>query len=337
LPKSDIVHLAHGGGGRASTELVERIFLPALSNGYLAPLSDGALLPRIDGRLAFSTDSYVIDPIFFPGGNIGSLAVHGTVNDLAMCGAVPTYLSAGFILEEGLAMADLKKIADSMGEAARESGVQIVTGDTKVVPRGGADKIFINTAGIGIVPEGVNISASRVREGDAIILSGTIGDHGTSVLINRKGLMFDSKVESDSRPLNGLVRAMLEAEPDIHMMRDPTRGGLAAVLNEVAKASGTGMAIEERAIPVNEGVRAVCELLGLDVLHVANEGKLVAFVPKGSAKKVLDAMKKHPFGRDAAIIGTVGGAGAGRVEMRTSFIGNRIIEPLAGDQLPRIC
>ncbi len=337
MRQSDVIHLAHGGGGKSSSELVEKIFLPAFSNKFLASLSDGAVLPPTDGRMAFSTDSFVIDPIFFPGGDIGSLAVHGTVNDLAMCGATPLYLSAGFILEEGLPMADLKKIADSMGEAARESDVAIVAGDTKVVARGGADKIFINTAGIGVIPDGVNISASRVRAGDAIILSGTLGDHGTSVLIKRKGLRFDSPLESDSRPLHGLVRVMLDAETGIHMMRDPTRGGLASVLNEVAHASGQGMVIDEKAIPVNEGVKAVCELLGLDVLHVANEGKLVAFVPKDSAQKVLAAMKTHTFGRDAAIIGIVGGPPSGRVEMKTSFIGSSIIEPLVGDQLPRIC
>ncbi|MBI5177843.1 MAG: hydrogenase expression/formation protein HypE [Nitrospinae bacterium] len=337
LRRPDTVILAHGGGGRASAELVEKAFLPSLGNKFLAPLSDGAILPPLEGRLAFSTDSYVIDPIFFPGGDIGSLAIHGTVNDLSMCGATPVYLSAGFILEEGFPMADLKRIADSMGEAARESGVTVVTGDTKVVARGGADKIFINTAGIGVLPEGVNIAATRVREGDRIILSGTLGDHGTSVLIKRKGLKFDSPVESDSRPLNGLVREMLDAEPDIHMMRDPTRGGLAAVLNEVARAAGVGMVIEETAIPVNGNVAAVCELLGIDVLHVANEGKMVAFVPEASAERVLSVMKTHTFGRDAAIIGMVGGTSAGRVEMKTSFIGNRIIEPLAGEQLPRIC
>lgn len=337
MPKSEVVTLAHGGGGTASAELVAHIFLPHFENDFLLSLSDGALLPPIAGRIAVSTDSFVIDPIFFPGGNIGSLAVHGTVNDVSMCGAMPLYLTAGFIIEEGMPMADLEKIAKSMGAAARDAGVRIVAGDTKVVARGGADKIFINTAGIGVVPEGVTIGAQRVREGDKIILSGSIGDHGISVLIKRKGLKFDADIVSDSRPLNGIVQKMLEAEPDIHMLRDPTRGGLAAVLCEVARQGNVGILIEEQKIPVLEDVRGVCELLGMDVMHVANEGKLVAFVPAASADKVLAAMRAHPYGKEAAIIGTVGSVAPGRVEMKTGFLGNRIIEPLVGDQLPRIC
>ncbi len=337
MPKSEVVTLAHGGGGTASAELVARVFLPHFDNDFLKSLSDGALLPPIGGRIAVSTDSFVIDPIFFPGGNIGSLAVHGTVNDVSMCGATPLYLTAGFIIEEGMPMVDLGKIAASMGAAAREAGVRIVAGDTKVVARGGADKIFINTAGIGVVPEGVTIGAQRVREGDKIILSGSIGDHGISVLIKRKGLKFDADIVSDSRPLNGIVKKMLEAEPDIHMMRDPTRGGLAAVLCEVARQGNIGILIEENKIPVLEDVRAVCELLGMDVMHVANEGKVIAFVPERSAGKVLAAMRAHPHGTQAVIIGTVGAVAPGRVEMKTGFTGNRIIEPLVGDQLPRIC
>jgi hydrogenase expression/formation protein HypE len=335
--RPEVVTMADGGGGRAAAELVAKTFLPHLSNEHLAALSDGAILPPIDGRLAFSTDSFVVDPIFFPGGDIGSLAVHGTVNDLAVCGATPLYLSAGFIIEEGFSLADLRKIADSMGRAARNCGVLVVTGDTKVVARGCADKIFINTAGIGVVPKGVDISAKRVRDGDAIILSGSIGDHGMAIMSQRKGLKFDSPLKSDSSPLNGLTAEMLRAEPDIRMMRDPTRGGLAATLTEIARASGRGMVIEEDAIPVGENVRAFCELLGLDVLHVANEGKLVAFAPSATVGRVLSVMRAHPSGREAKIIGMVGGADPGVVEMRTSFLGRRIIEALAGDHLPRIC
>lgn len=332
-----VVTLADGGGGKSAAELVAKTFMPHLSNRYISALSDGAVLPPINGRLAFSTDSFVVDPIFFPGGDIGSLAVHGTVNDLAVSGAVPMYLSVGFILEEGFPLDDLEKIAKSMGNAAKQCSVSIVAGDTKVVARGSADKIFINSSGIGVVPDGVNISAERVGDGDVIILSGHIGDHGMAILSQRKGLKFDSPVISDSNPLNGLTETMLKVEPDIRMMRDPTRGGLAASLTEIAGASGKGMVIEEDAIPVNENVRAFCELLGMDVLHVANEGKLVAFAPSGSAGKLIDAMRSHPMGRHASIIGTVGGARPGTVEMKTSFLGRRIVDALVGDQLPRIC
>lgn len=337
MRKSELITLAHGGGGALSAELTQKIFLPEFSNPYLESLSDGAILSVSEKRLAFSTDSFVIDPLFFPGGDIGSLAVHGTVNDLAVCGSEPRFLSAGFILEEGLPIADLKKIVHSMGEAARECNVSIVTGDTKVVSRGSADKVFINTSGIGFIKDGIDISASRVKEGDKIILSGTIGDHGMAVLTRRKGLEFESEIRSDSQPLHDLVRAMLEVEKDIHMMRDATRGGLSAVLNEIAHSAGVKIVIEENAVLVNDNVRSVCEILGLDVLHVANEGKLVAFVPSETAEKVLDIMKKHPKGKDSSIIGTVTESGSARVEMKTSFIGSRIIEPLVGDQLPRIC
>lgn len=338
MGRPDSITLAHGGGGKASAELVDEIFLPAFKNRLLESLSDGAVFDRPEsGRLAFSTDSFVIDPIFFRGGDIGSLAVHGTVNDLAVSGSVPKYLSAGFVLEEGFPLEELRKIADSMGKAAKECGVAIVTGDTKVVARGAVDKIFINTSGIGFVPDGIDISPKRVKEGDRIIVSGTIGDHGISILTLRKGLEFETEIISDSQPLNTLVEKMLEAGPGIGMMRDPTRGGLAASLNEIASSSGKGILIEEKALPVNESVRVVCEILGLDLLNVANEGKLVAFVPADSAEKVLSAMKNHPAGRESAIIGTVGGVEAGRVEMKTEFIGNRIVEPLVGDQLPRIC
>lgn len=337
MRRPDVVTLAHGGGGKASAELVARIFLPAFKNRFLETLSDGALLPPPEGRIVFTTDSFVIDPIFFPGGDIGSLAVHGTVNDLAVSGAEPRYLSAGFIIEEGFPMEDLKRVADSMGRAAIDAGVNIVAGDTKVVARGAADKLFINTAGIGVVPPGVSISPARVQDGDVLILSGPIADHGMAVLTKRKGLDFKTPLISDSRPLNGLVREMLSAEPDIRMMRDATRGGLAAVLCEIARASGRGVMMDEKSIPVSEGARAVCELLGMDPLHVANEGTLAAFVPAASAEKVLAAMRRHPYGAQAAIIGSAGGAAPGTVEMKTAFLGSRIIEPLAGDQLPRIC
>jgi len=339
VSRRKFVTLAHGGGGKASSELIEELFMPEFSNELLESLSDGAVFnaPPGGGRLAFSTDTFVIDPVFFPGGDIGSLAVHGTVNDLAVSGAEPKYLSAGFVLEEGFSLKELKKIARSMGEAARMCGVSIVTGDTKVVARGGADKIFINTSGIGFMSDGVEISPKRVREGDSIILSGSIGDHGISILTLRKGLEFDTELVSDSRPLHELVKTMLTAETGIRMMRDPTRGGLSATLNEIAASSGNGIIIEEKAIPVKDSVRGVCEILGLDVLNVANEGKLVAFVPPESADRVLSVMREHPAGREASIIGSVGGTEPGRVEMKTEFIGNRIVEPLVGDQLPRIC
>jgi hydrogenase expression/formation protein HypE len=318
--------------------LIEEVFASEFSNEILDTMSDAAIIdaPK-SGKLAFSTDSFVIDPIFFPGGDIGSLAVHGTVNDVAVSGGIPMYISVGFVLEEGFPISDLKIIAASMGKAARECGVSIVTGDTKVVARGAADKVFINTSGIGFVPEGVELGPKRIEEGDLIIASGTIGDHGIAILTLRKGLEFDTKIVSDSQALNGLVKIMLETEPDIRMMRDPTRGGLAASLHEIAKASGKGIVIDEKALPVNVSVTAVCEILGLDILNVANEGKLIAFVPVKSGDKVVEAMRAHPAGAQAAIIGRVGGTEPGRVEMKTAFVGNRIIEPLVGDQLPRIC
>lgn len=338
MRRADIITLAHGGGGTISSRLTEELFLPAFKNPFLESLSDAAVFkPPQSGRLAFTTDSFVVDPIFFPGGDIGSLAIHGTVNDLAVSGAVPKYLSAGFVIEEGFSINDLKRIVNSMGEAAKKSGVSIVTGDTKVVPRGSADKLFINTAGIGYVPEGVDIAPQRVMEGDGIILSGTIGDHGMAVLTKRSGMQFETNLVSDSKPLNALAEKIIKAEPEVHMMRDPTRGGLAATLCEIAASTGKGILIEEKAIPINDNVRSVCEILGFDPLHVANEGKLVAFVPETSVDKVLSTMKNCTEGVDSAIIGTVGKAKAGRVEMKTAFIGNRIIEPTIGGQLPRIC
>jgi hydrogenase expression/formation protein HypE len=342
---SDKILLAHGSGGQLSHELVERLFLRYLNNPVLARLDDAAVLEVCDLRfaicdlrLAFTTDSYVVDPIFFPGGDIGKLAVCGTVNDLAMSGAVPLYLSAGFILEEGLPLADLERVVASMAATARAAGVQIVAGDTKVVERGKADGLFINTAGIGIVPAGVEVSSVRVRPGDTVILSGPVGDHGMTIMSQREGLRFEAPLVSDCAPLHGLVAAMLEVAPQaIHCLRDPTRGGLATVLNEVADKSGVGIEIEERAIPVRVAVRAACELLGLDPLYVANEGKLVAFVTPAAAAGVLAASVAHEYGREAALIGQVTAEHAGRVVLRTALGTRRILDMLAGEQLPRIC
>jgi len=337
MPSNKFITLAHGGGGSASADLLKKCFLPAYGNKTLNKLGDQAIISLNGARLAFSTDSYVVDPIFFPGGNIGSLAVHGTVNDLAVGGAIPRYLSVGYVIEEGFPLADLEAIAQSLAQAAGISGVQVVAGDTKVVARGSADKIFINTSGIGEVPPGVDIRPERVQPGDKIILSGTIGDHGIAVLTRREGLRFDVSIESDSAPLNDLVQTMLAVEPDIRMMRDPTRGGLASALNEIAQLSQTGMLIEEAAIPVLEEVKSVCEILGLDPLYIANEGKLAAFVPAATAPKILEAMKAHPLGKDAAIIGEVREADPGLVEMKTSFLGSRIVNMQTGEQIPRIC
>jgi len=332
----DKILLAHGSGGKLAHELVEKSFVKALANPFLAKLDDSAVI-ELSGKLAFTTDSYVVSPIFFPGGDIGKLAVYGTVNDLAMSGARPLYLSLAFIIEEGLSQAELNKIVASTQRAAQEAGVQIVTGDTKVVHRGSADKLFINTAGVGVIPEGVDISGSKARPGDRVILSGTIGDHGIAVLSQREGLSFSTRLESDCVPLNSLVAAMLAAGPDIHCLRDPTRGGLATTLNELAKQSKVGIRIEEEKIPVREEVLAACEMLGFDPLYVANEGKLVAIVPAEDADKVLEAMQENQYGKDAAIIGEVRAEHPGRVVMKTCLGASRIIDMLVGDLLPRIC
>jgi hydrogenase expression/formation protein HypE len=328
--------LAHGGGGSASADLLKKYFLPAYGNSILNQLGDQAVIKSPEGRLAFTTDSFVVDPIFFPGGDIGSLAVHGTVNDLAVCGAIPRYLSVGLILEEGFLLDDLESIAKSIAEAAKTSGVQVVTGDTKVVARGNADRIFINTSGIGELLGGIDIRPDRVKPGNKIILNGTIGDHGIAVLMQRKELNFEVDVKSDSAPLYDLVKTMLDVEPQITMMRDITRGGLASALNEIAQSSKTGIVIEEAAIPVLVEVKSVCEILGFDPLYIANEGKLAAFVPGESADKVLKAMKNHPLGENAAIIGEVSGE-SDVVEMKTRFGGNRVVAMQTGEQLPRIC
>ncbi len=339
LPIADYpqVLLAHGGGGTLTQQLIRKMFLPQFTNEFLQPLHDGAIVSIDGARLAFSTDSYVISPIFFPGGTIGELAVNGTVNDLSMCGAVPLYLSAGFILEEGLPMDDLWRIVVSMQSAARRAGVVLVTGDTKVVDRGKGDGIFINTSGIGRISPGVTIHPRRATPGDRILLSGRIADHGIAILSVREGLTFETELRSDTAPLNGLVGAMLEACPDIHVMRDPTRGGVAGVLNEIADEAGVGIRIVQESIPVGDQVRGACEMLGLDPLYVANEGKLLAFVPPDYADRVLSAMHRHEHGREAAIVGEVVADHPGVVTMRTTVGGPRVVDMIAGEQLPRIC
>jgi len=332
-----VIEMAHGGGGRAMARLIESIFLTSFANPLLNQRNDQACFAVEKGRLAMTTDSYVIQPLFFPGGDIGALSVHGTVNDLAMAGAVPLHLSAGFILEEGLPLADLARLVDSMGQAAREAGVAIVTGDTKVVEKGKGDGVFITTTGIGIIPDGVAPSGERARPGDAILLSGTLGDHGVAVMSRRENLSFETAILSDCAALHGLVAAMVAVAPDLHVLRDPTRGGLAATLNEIAQQSGVGMELVETAIPVKAQVRAACELLGLDPLNVANEGKLVAIVAPQDAEPVLAAMQAHPLGQDAARIGTVIEDADRFVVLKTGFGGTRMVDWLAGEQLPRIC
>ena len=331
------VLLAHGGGGKLSQDLVRKMFLPEFGNELLNPLHDGAIFPVETGRLAFSTDSYVINPIFFPGGDIGKLAVNGTVNDLAMCGAKPLYLSVALIIEEGLPMEDLWRVVRSMQQAAQEARVTIVTGDTKVVEKGKGDKLFITTSGVGVVEPGVTIGPKEARVGDKIILSGFIAEHGIAIMSVREGLEFESTMESDSAPLNGLVEKMLQAGRNIHVLRDPTRGGVAGVLNEIAQASEVGITISEDRIPLSEGVRGACEILGLDPLYVANEGKLLAFVPPAEAEAVLQAMRSHPYGRDAVIIGEVVAKHPGTVVMKSTVGGSRVVDMLSGEQLPRIC
>lgn len=336
------VELSHGSGGRAMRDLVDEVFLSAFDNAYLASLEDQARIPLAQlcaagDRLAFTTDSYVVDPLFFPGGDIGELAVNGTVNDLAVSGAVPLYLSCSVILEEGFALADLRRIVNSMARAAQMAGVQFVTGDTKVVPRGAADKLFINTSGVGAIPPGVEIAAARARPGDRILVSNFIGDHGVAILAARGDLSLQVAVESDTRPLNGLVRALLDACPQVHCLRDATRGGLATVLNEFAESADVCMQLDEAAIPVRDEVRGVSEILGLDPLYYANEGVLVAVVPASCAESALAALRAHPAGARAALIGEVTAAPAGRVVMRSGFGGERIVDMLVGEQLPRIC
>jgi hydrogenase expression/formation protein HypE len=331
------VVLGHGSGGKLMAELIRTLFLPAFRNEYLERLDDQAVVAAGGARLAFTTDSYVVTPIFFPGGDIGRLAVNGTVNDLAMSGARPLYLAAAFILEEGLAMDDLRRVVESMQAAAREADVLLVTGDTKVVNRGDADQVFITTTGLGVMEKPVEISAGRARPGDRVLLSGYVGDHGMAILSKRENLEFEGAIESDTAPLHGLVAAMLEASYDIHCLRDPTRGGLATTLTEFAAASGVGIELVESQIPVREAVRGACEILGLDPLYVANEGKLAAVVAPQAAQRVLDAMRAHPLGRDACIIGEVVTEHPRMVIMKTGIGGSRIVDTLFGEQLPRIC
>ncbi len=337
ISQHDRIVMGHGSGGKMTSELIERLFLPLFDNPHLAKLDDQAVLDFSSLRLAFTTDSYVVSPVFFPGGDIGRLAVNGTINDLAMSGARPLYLSAGFILEEGLALADLARIAASMRDACQAAGVTLVTGDTKVVNKGSGDQIFINTSGIGLVPDGVNISANQARPGDRVIVSGPIGVHGIAIMSVRAGIEFETQIESDTAPLHGLVQAMLEVTPRIHCLRDPTRGGLASTLNELAQASRTGIVIDEQRIPIPPEVRAACEILGLDPLYVANEGKLVAIVPPDKAEAIVARMRAHPYGHEATVIGGVVAEHPRMVVMKTRIGGTRVVDKMAGEILPRIC
>jgi hydrogenase expression/formation protein HypE len=343
LSRYEHVLLGHGSGGRLTADLIERLFVPAFANDVLCALEDQATisLAGMNGskapRLAFTTDSFVVRPIFFPGGDIGSLAVHGTVNDLAVGGAQPLFLSAAFILEEGLPMADLKRIVASMSEACAVAGVSLVTGDTKVVDRGKGDQVYITTSGIGLVPDGRSLSIRSARPGDVILVSGTIGDHGISIMSVREGIEFETVLESDSAPLNDLTRVMLEACPGIRCMRDPTRGGVSSALNELAAASHVGVELREAQLPIRPEVRGACEMLGLDPLYVANEGKLVAVAAKSDADRLLAVMRNHPLGQSAAIIGLVVDDHPGMVTMHSVVGGERVVTMLAGEQLPRIC
>lgn len=344
LPLRDYPHvvMGHGGGGALSRDLIEHVFLPAFSNPLLERLGDSTVVDLVDdlgggGRLALSTDSYVVRPLFFPGGSIGELAVNGTVNDLAMSGAKPLYLTAGFIIEEGLPIGDLAEVARRMGVAAARAGVRIVTGDTKVVERGHGDGVYVNTAGVGVVPAGVMINATPPLPGDVVLASGTLGDHGMAIMSVREGLAFEAAITSDTAPLHGLVAAMLAACPAIRALRDPTRGGAATSLNEIATAANLGIELKEEAIPVRPAVAAACEILGLDPLQVANEGKLLAIVPSDMADAVLAAMRSHEHGRDAVAIGRVIARHPRMVSMRTAIGATRIVPMPLGEQLPRIC
>lgn len=334
----DRVLLGHGSGGRLTAELIARLFVPAFDNPALAALEDQATLPMpAGGRLAVTTDAFVVRPLFFPGGDIGALAVHGTVNDLAVGGAVPLYLTAAFILEEGLPLDDLRRIVASMRRACAEAGVKLVAGDTKVVDRGKGDGVFITTTGVGVVPAGRSLSIAAARPGDRVLVSGALGDHGVAILSVREGIEFETALHSDTAPLAGLTEAMLAACPSVRCMRDPTRGGLSAALNELAAASRVGVELDEAALPLRPEVRGACELLGLDPLYVASEGKLLAVAPPGDAEALLAAMRRHPLGRDAALVGTVVEGHPGVVTLRSVVGGERVVALLAGEQLPRIC
>jgi hydrogenase expression/formation protein HypE len=329
--------LDHGSGGKISHNLTTDLLLPVFDNPILAQLNDGAIFELEGMRFAFSTDSYTVDPIFFPGGNIGDLSINGTVNDVAMCGGVPLYLSVGLIIEEGFSMTDLEKIISEMGKAAETAGVTVVTGDTKVVPKGAVDKIFINTSGIGLIPPNVDIASHHAKPGDQIILSGTIADHGITILTRREGFSFETSITSDTAPLNHMVKQMLTAGQGIHVLRDPTRGGVGTALNEIADKSKMGIKIYEENIPTKKEVAAACELLGFDPLYLANEGKLLAFVSAQDTDAVLTAIKTSPYGKDAAVIGEVVEDHIGKVVLETRIGGMRIVDMLAGEQLPRIC
>ncbi|MFA9461587.1 hydrogenase expression/formation protein HypE [Thiohalorhabdus methylotrophus] len=329
--------MAHGGGGRAMSRLIDELFAAAFDNEWMAAGNDAAAFTAPAGRMVMATDSHVVTPLFFPGGDIGALSVHGTLNDVAMGGGRPLYLSAGFVLEEGFPLADLKRIVDSMAAASREAGVPVVTGDTKVVEQGKADGVYINTTGVGVVPEGVTVGGNRARPGDRILVNGTLGDHGMAILSVREDLGFGTDLQSDSAALHGLVAAMLEAVPGIRCLRDPTRGGLSATLNELAHQSEVGVRVREAELPVREEVHAACEFLGLDPLNAANEGKLVAVCPPESAEVLLETMRAHPLGRASAIIGEVADSDRPLVEMETAFGGTRLVDWLHGEQLPRIC
>ncbi len=331
------IDLAHGSGGRAMAQLIEELFARHLDNPFLAQGDDGAVLPGTDGRLVMATDSHVISPLFFPGGNIGSLSVHGTVNDLAVMGARPLWLSAAFILEEGLPLADLARIVESMGEAGRAAGVPIVTGDTKVVERGKGDGVFITTTGVGSLPPGRDVSGRHARPGDVVLISGTLGDHGMAIMAARENLGFETPIVSDSAALHGLTEALFASGARVHTLRDPTRGGLATTLNEIARQSGVGIVLDEAALPINPAVAAACEFLGLDPLYVANEGKLLAIVAANDADVALAALRAHPLGTRAARIGTVQADPHRFVQMLTTLGGRRVVDWLNGDPLPRIC
>ena len=329
--------LGHGSGGRLTHRLIQDLFLPSFKNQWLEPLHDGAVFSINDTKLAFSTDSFVVNPIFFPGGDIGSLAVHGTVNDLAMCGARPLYLSAAFILEEGFPIEQLERVVQSMRSAAEAADVSLVTGDTKVVDRGKGDQIFINTSGVGAVIPGVNVHPGRAQVGDRILINGPIAMHGMAIMSVREGLAFETQITSDSAPLNELMTAIVSECPNIHVLRDPTRGGITSALSEIAESSSVGIRIEEAALPLTEEVKGACEILGLDPLYVANEGKLLALVAAADAERALAAMRAHPLGAGAAVIGEVVSSHPGYVTMKTRVGGSRVVDMLSGEQLPRIC
>ncbi len=335
--KNGRVDMSHGAGGRAMAQLIDELFMRAFDNEWLRQRNDQACFAVPAGRMVMTTDSHVVSPLFFPGGDIGCLAVHGTINDVAMAGARPLYLAAGFVLEEGFPLADLKRIVDSMAGAAQQAGVPVVTGDTKVVERGKADGVFITTTAVGVVPAGIDISGSRAQPGDRVIVSGTVGDHGVAIMSFRENLSFGTSIRSDSAALHDLVAQMVQAVPGIHCLRDPTRGGLATTLNEFAQQSGVGIRLTESAIPIRPQVNAACELLGLDPLYVANEGKLVAVCAAADAESLLAAMRAHPLGREAALIGEVFEDAYAFVQMQTAFGGARMVDWLVGEQLPRIC